>query len=240
LKKHLYNTTFGKVPWFVRRFGAGEVVMKPLRLVFAPVVIPLLPRRNFEFDGQRLEQFYHRYNMTWASERMVEVPIAKSYLDRFAVKPILEVGNVMSHYFPARHDIVDKFEQAPGIINQDILEYRPGKAYDLVFSVSTFEHIGFDDEAQESSGKKILEAIAACRKLLAPDGLFLLTVPIGYNPDLDDLIRTGDLKAAREIYLRRPGRRRWEPTSKAEALKCRFKTPYPYANGLLIAEFKRS
>ena len=239
MKKHLYNTTFGKVPWFVRRFGASEMFLKPLRVAFAPVIIPFLPRRSFEFDGRKLDCFYHGYNMTWAGERTVEVPIAKTYLDRFAGKQILEIGNVMSHYFPARYDIVDKFEKAPGIINEDILAYRPGKSYDLILSVSTFEHIGFDDEAMESSRKKILEAIAACRKLLATDGVFLLTVPIGYNPDLDDLIRAGELGAARELYLQRPGRLRWEQTDRAGALRHQFKTPYPYANALLIAEFRR-
>jgi SAM-dependent methyltransferase len=240
MKKHLYNTTFGKVPWFVRRFGAGEILLKPLRVAFAPVIIPLLPKRSFEFDGRRLDCFYHGYNMTWAGERTVEVPIAKTYLDRYAGKPILEVGNVMSHYFPPRHDIVDKFEKAPGIINADILDYRPGKSYDLILSISTFEHIGFDDEATGSSGQKILAAIAACRNLLSPGGLLLLSLPIGYNPDLDELIRTGGLHAARELYLRRPERLRWEPAAKADALRCRFKTPFPYANALLIAEFGRS
>jgi SAM-dependent methyltransferase len=241
VKKHLYNTAFGrKVPWFVKRFGASEMLFKPLRVTLAPVIIPFLARRSFEFDGRRLDCFYHGYNMTWAGERTVEIPIAKTYLDRFAGKPVLEVGNVMSHYFPAQYDIVDKFEKAPGIINEDILDYHPSKRYDLILSVSTFEHIGFDDDSTEPSRVKILAAIAACRALLAEGGILVLTLPIGYNPDLDDLISTGDLRTSRELYLRRTGPQQWEPAAKADALQCRFKTPYPYANGLLVAEFARS
>ncbi len=237
MKKHLYNTTFGKVPWFVRRFGASEILLKPLRLALAPDIIPMLPKKTVEFQGRTLDCFYHRYNMTWASERCVVIPIAKSYLDQFPKGAVLEVGNVLSHYFPARHDILDKFEKADGIINQDILDYRPEKQYDLILSISTFEHIGFDDESTEPSGGKIKAAIAACRRLLKPGGKFVLTVPVGYNPELDELMRTGELKPDREFYLLRRKKLDWEPATKADALKCRFKTPFPYANAILVAEF---
>ena len=240
MKKHLYNTTIGKVPWFVKRFGASEVFLKPLRVTFAPLIIPLLPRRSFEFEGRRLDCFYHKYNMTWAGERTVEIPIAKTYLDAYQGRDILEVGNVMPHYFPARYDIVDKFEKGDRVINQDILEFQPGHQYDLILSISTFEHIGFDDDSTEPSGKKIMAAIAACRALLKPGGKLVLSLPIGYNPDLDELIRTGGLKADREIYLRRPKKLQWEPASKNEALSARFKDPFPYANALLIAEFGKA
>ena len=239
MSQHLYNTTLGKVPWFIKRFGAAEVVMKPLRVALAPVIIPLLPNRTFEFRGKRFACFYHRYNMTWAGERAVEIPIANSYLEQCAGKNILEVGNVLSHYFPIRHEVLDKFEQGSGVINQDIIGFMPGKQYALIISISTFEHIGFDDEAEEPSDKKIARAIAACRNLLTPDGRLVLTVPLGYNPDLNRLIVTGELGAAEETYLRRVTRLGWEPCRKDEALRCRFKTPYPYANAILVAEFSK-
>src|SRR5713101_4756266 len=104
MKKHLYNTKLGRVRWFIKRFGAGEVVMKPLRVALAPLIIPLLSKKSFEFQGHRLDCFYHRYNMTWAGERCVEIPIAKSYLDQYQAGDVLEVGNVLSHYFPVQHD----------------------------------------------------------------------------------------------------------------------------------------
>ena len=213
--------------------------MKPLRLTLAPLIIPLLPKRTFEFRGKRLACFYHRYNMTWAGERAVEIPIAQSYLDHYQGKRILEVGNVLSHYFPIRHEVLDKFEKGAGVINEDIIDFKPAKQYALIISISTFEHIGFDDEADERSDRKILRAIAACRNLLEPDGRLVLTVPIGYNPDLNRMIATGELGTTEESYLRRTSRLVWEPSHKEEALSCRFKTPYPYANAILVAEFSK-
>jgi SAM-dependent methyltransferase len=238
MKKHLYNSGFGKVKWFIDRFGAREVFLKPMRIAFAPLIIPRLPRRIFEFEGRKLEYFYHRYNMTWASERCIEVPIARDYLSRFAGRAALEVGNVLSHYGPVTHEVLDKFEKGPCVINEDIVTFAPGKAYDLILSVSTFEHIGFDDEAAEPSGEKIRAALGACRRLLKPDGLLVITVPIGYNPHLDALIRTGGLGARREIFFKRTGQLEWRSVDRNEALACRFKSPFPYANAILLAEFQ--
>ena len=179
---HLYNSGIGKVAWFVRRFGAGELFLKPLRCVFAPLIIPRLAKAEFTFEGKSLPLFYHRYNMTWATERAVEVPVAGEFLRRFAGKSVLEVGNVTPHYLDTGHTILDKFESGPGIINEDIADFAPGERFDLILSVSTFEHIGFDDEADGDSGEKIAQAIATCRSLLAADGQLVLTLPLGYNP----------------------------------------------------------
>ena len=94
---HLYKSRLGKVAWFVRRFGAAELFLKPLRCAFAPLIIPRLARAEFVFEGKSLPLFYHRYNMTWANERAVEVPVAGEFLRRFAGKRVLEVGNVTPH-----------------------------------------------------------------------------------------------------------------------------------------------
>jgi hypothetical protein len=175
--------------------------------------------------------------MTWAAERAVEIPIARSYLDAHPGAKVLEVGNVLPHYYPSHYDVVDKFERGPHIINADIVDFEPPTRYDLILSISTFEHIGFDDEASGSSGEKILAALANCRRLLSERGLLVITVPTGYNPDLDQMIRDGSLGASAENLLCRTGQRQWRPCSKDEALSCRYRSPYPYANGLLVAEF---
>ena len=144
----------------------------------------------------------------------------------------------MSHYFPVVYDVLDKFEKGRGIINEDIIDFSPAKQYDLVLSISTFEHIGFDDEATGSSGQKIQTAIAACTKrLLKADGKLVITVPLGYNPDLDRMIKCGELKTTHEFYLRRLQRLNWVSSTKEEALQCQFRTPFPYANAILVAEF---
>lgn len=240
MSQHLYTSTWGRVAWFVRRFGAAELFWKPVRVAFAPLILLLLRRGTFVFCGRELDLFHHRYNMTWATERGVEVPVARAYLDEFGGRRVLEVGNVLSHYGPVAHDVLDKFERGPRVINADIVDFAPAAPYDLVLSISTFEHIGFDDEADEPSDKKILRAIGQSRRLLAPGGKLVLTVPIGYNPQLDRLIAANELGSAAEFYLRRTARRRWEECDRATALRCEYSRPFPYANAILVAEFAPS
>src|SRR2546425_8481237 len=69
--------------------------------------------RHFVFRGQELEYFYHRYNFTWRNERIVEVPIAWSFVEAAGDRRGVEGGNVRSHYFPPRHHPPGKDEAAP-------------------------------------------------------------------------------------------------------------------------------
>ena len=236
---HFYNAGLvGKVAWFIHRFGAKELVMKPLRRVLAPVVIPRLEDSTFEYQGRTLSLTYHRHNVTWSNERAVEVAIAREYLERYAGKRVLEIGNVTSHFFDIRHLVLDKYETSTGpvrVINEDVVEYETDRRFDLVLSVSTIEHIGYDDDGD--SRQKIPLAISKCRGLLRPGGTFLVTVPMGYNPFLDELIVADELGCARATYIRRLARRRWVPCTKNEALRCEYGRPFPYANCIMVAEF---
>jgi hypothetical protein len=238
-KKHLYNTGLGKVKWFVQRFGAKELALKPLRTALAPLIIRRLPQKQFSFRAHALPYLYHRYNMTWASERCVEVPIARYFVAQHNPEATLEVGNVLSHYGQVHHDILDKFERGERVINQDIIEFRPAKSYDLIVSISTFEHIGYDDAAEGSSAEKITLAVDSCRRLLSADGRLIITVPIGYNPELDLLLREARLRPRVETFLKKFGKLDWRECSREEALHCRYKTPFPYANAIVVAEFRK-
>jgi SAM-dependent methyltransferase len=237
VKKHLYNARLSKVEWFVKRFGWKEVFFKPLRTVFAPLLIARLPEKTFRYKGQEISYLYHRYNMTWASERCVEVPIGRWWISQTDPQKALEVGNVLSHYEAVGHQVLDKFEKAPGVINEDILTFKPATRYQLILSISTFEHIGFDDEAEGSSADKILAAIEACRRLLAPDGKLVITIPVNYNPELDELIAQERLPSSARTFLHRTGYTDWQETDQATALRALYTKPYPYANAVMIAEF---
>jgi hypothetical protein len=82
------------------------------------------------------------------------------------------VGNVLSHYFSVNHDVVDKYEKAEGVINRDIIDFHPSKEYDLIISISTLEHVGWDEDISDHKilhdPSKILRAIENLRGLLAP------------------------------------------------------------------------
>lgn len=239
MSQNPYRNLYSMAANCVAKLGFAELFLIPARMAVSPLLIPLLPRRSFQFQGRSYQQFYHRYNVTWSNERAVEIPIARRYLDEVPPERVLEVGNVMSHYQPVRHQVLDKFERRPGVINADITEYRPGRDYDLILSISTFEHIGFDDDPGPGSAQKILAAINHCRQLLASGGRLVLTAAPSYNREFDELFADNRAGASRLGFLFRRSRLTWEESSAATALAAHYHHPYSFGNGVIVAEFTR-
>lgn len=118
-------------------------------------------------------------------ERCVEVPEARAFvLDcerRYGQAVGLEVGNVLRHYGPIRHAVVDRYEQAPGTFNLDVLALEGG--WHWIVSVSTLEHVRWDEEPREPDGT--FRAIEHLLGLLMDDGRMLVTLPLGWRPEMD-------------------------------------------------------
>jgi hypothetical protein len=187
-------------------------------------VLPRLVDTRFVVDGREYDYFWHPVETTWRSERAVEVPVGLAELRTADPRRTLEVGNVLCKYThpPAAHTIVDKYEQAHGVINADALTYSGGP-YDLIVSISTLEHIGYDEEPREPD--KAARTIANLRHLLSPSGTMIATIPVGYNRDLDDALRDGSL-GAHVAYLGRTSEWRWRQMEAAES-RARHGWPWP-------------
>ncbi len=189
--------------------------------------------RSFTFQGQGYRYFYHVYNMTWKNERAVELPIVWRIVKEYRGKEVLEVGNVLSHYFNVGHDILDKYNKAPGVINQDVVDFHPSKKYDLIVSISTLEHVGWDEEPREP--EKVLQAIENLKSLLASNGKIVVTLPMGYNPELDNLLRQGKINFTNWSYMKRISRdNRWKEGEWKDIRDAKYLGPFLGTNGLVI------
>ena len=146
-------------------------------------------RGTFVLNSTKHDYFYHRYNMTILNERFIEVPIVKEYINDYIGENILEIGNVLSHYFNVKKEfsttytIVDKYETGPGVLNKDIIGFHPEKKFNLIISISTIEHVGRDETPEDPTKADI--AIKKIKSMLAPGGTFVCTIPIGYNKNLE-------------------------------------------------------
>jgi SAM-dependent methyltransferase len=195
-------------------------------------------QHTFKFQGKEYAYLYHAYNRTWDGERTVEVPIVWSALQANREKRVLEVGNVLSHYFPASHHIIDKYEVADGVVNIDVVDYRPDAPYDLIVSISTLEHVGWDERVKDPS--KIRRAIENLRNHLAPEGEILLTIPFGYNPHLDELVKAGWLEFNKCAYMKRVSLdNKWVEASWEEVEGSTYDEPYPHANAILVGVIRK-
>ncbi len=197
----------------------------------------LKPRETFSALGRAYPYFYHLYNITWKNERAVEIAVARAFLDEHPSTSMLEIGNVLSWYQPALHDILDKYEEADGVINEDVVTFNPGHTYDAIVSISTLEHVGWDETPRDPT--KVLRAAEHLKQLVSPGGSMLVTVPIGYNPGLDAALGDGTLRFTRQCFMKRLGRTRWREVRWDEVKDAKLGHPYRGANGLLIGIYER-
>jgi hypothetical protein len=208
------------------------------KYLFPIYLIFFIKKRRFFFKDKKLEYFFHPQNHTWANERAIEIPLVLSLIKNPPREDILEIGNVLSHYVRTGWDILDKYERSKGVINKDALDFKPFKKYRYIISISTLEHIGFDEIPKDD--KKILNTISNLKEnCLEKNGKIILTVPIGLNPNLDNLLLKNKIKFSEVYYFKRVGwDNQWTISSKEDVLKTKFAKPYIGANGMVLGVIK--
>jgi hypothetical protein len=237
----------------LRRPDFSELLNRAEDLEFAtPVMADMRAQslrkmpNSFRFEGKELPYLCTDFNHAWGTERTVEVPIAWDRVQRISPDRVLEVGNVLAHYFPTDHSVVDKYEVGPRVINQDIVDFSPPEKFDLVVSISTLEHIGWDEFPRDRS--KIPKTLSLLRSLLAPGGEAWVTVPVGYNRWLDRALADGSLNPARAVFLRRVSfDNRWVESRFEDVAHARYgapidrsvdRPPFPRANAIAVLVFR--
>lgn len=194
-----------------------------------------LSKNKFVFTSSKhkeFQYFHHPYNDTWANERRIEIPLIEYYMKGFDPKKTLEVGNVMSHYIKAKHDIVDKYEYDPKIINEDIMDYKPKKKYDLIISISTLEHVGIEIEKNPTKASK---AIIYLKSFLTPKGKIVFTIPVGYNKKLDETIKRRPSLFSELYYFKRvTGDGRWIEVDNKDVFNATYGFPYRWGNTIIL------
>lgn len=147
---------------------------------------------------------------------------------------LLEIGNVLSHHVRFEHDVIDRYEIAKGVKNEDVVDFKSEKKYDLIVSISTLEHVGWDEKPRDDL--KIPRAIENLKTLITPrGGTIIITFPLGYNSVLDKLVKDGVIRFSKLYHLLRISKgNEWKEAAWEDVQDVRYNTPLPFANGLLI------
>ncbi|MDE1855912.1 MAG: hypothetical protein KGH49_01610 [Candidatus Micrarchaeota archaeon] len=226
--RNIINFTRGKYNELV-----GKVIEKPY-------IIKNKTSQQFIFNGAKYDYCYHDYGTSWRNERTVEIPLAQKALSKYlsAQQSVLEVGNVLQHYsIPRKYTIVDKYEKAPGVINEDIIDFSPSEKFDYIFSISTLEHPGFDEK--EKDPRKPLRVLKSLIKNLEKGGELFATVPIGYNPaGVESMMLKDPLIQNTQFMKRINGANEWQQVGGAEALQCNYNRPFNNANAIAVINYK--
>lgn len=203
---------------------------------------------GFKFHGKSYRYLFHPYVTTWRNERAAVIPIIWDIVktSRQQGKRILEVGNVLSYYFEVDHDILDKYETLDGVINEDIVDYNPSKRYDVIISILTLSTVGWyeDIEARRTGTdshwvchqdpNKVLRAIDNLFRLLDPGGQIVAVLELGYNPEMDRLLKSGELRFDKHYYLKRISGYRWKEVNGLDFNEIKYDKSIPSASEVLI------
>jgi hypothetical protein len=202
--------------------------------------------KTFIFQGQEYE--YWRDD---PGERIIEVPIFWSLVMKYEPTEILEIGNVLNHYpWPDRivfaspgiplvsHTVVDKYEKAHGVVNEDVVVFNQGKKYKLIISISTLEHIGtFEDPPEDHT--KIQKALSHLKTLLIADGKLIVTLPLGFNLIMDRQLREETIKFDKRHCMKKiSADNEWIESAWNDIKDTKYNDPFPAANGLVIGEIE--
>lgn len=158
--------------------------------------------RTFRFDGNEYEYFDRLYSYTPFNERRVEIPVVRRALAGHGEGNVLEVGNVLSHYMPIAHRVIDKYERAsiPGFENAAAVTYVPTSRFNLIISISTMVHAGWDEFPRDRD--RVEAGLGNLVSLLNLGGELLCSFPMGYNGWLDELVLNADMPFKKVRYLR--------------------------------------
>lgn len=187
---------------------------------------------SFHIFDKEITYFRHPYNRAWRNERSVELALAFDFLSEITSGDVLELGNVTAHYGAPPHDVVDKYEDSPDVMNVDIIDFVGGP-YGHVLSISTLEHVGWDETPREP--EKVLRAYERLRQVLKPGGRMLITCPLGHNSYLDSLLFEGGLEFDRHAFLKRVSRHNiWVEVDRHQVVGSCYHSPFPNANTIFV------
>jgi hypothetical protein len=221
--------------YYVVRFSAITI----FRYLLAWYYRKFRSSEEFKFHGNTYRYLFHPYVTTWRNERAFVIPIIWDIVkkSREQEKRILEVGNVLSYYFKVDHDILDKYDTMDGVINEDVVDFNPLKRYDLIISIFTLSSVG---GYKDKDLNKVLRAINNLDRLLAPGGQIVAVLELGYNPETDKLLKSGELQFDKHYYLKQISGYRWKEVDGLDFNEVKYDKSIPSPNRVVIGVSNKS
>ena len=148
---------------------------------------------NLKLKPSEYYRGYHEGSeSTLNCERGIEVALGFRYLD-ICDNDIIEIGSVMKNWMPTiDHITIDQYEEDFGKLSPEKQLRTDAEMYNYinknVLSISTLEHFG-----RGGYGNIIRDDEKASRflaQLIYETKSFLITVPVGYNPYLNEYIKS--------------------------------------------------
>ncbi len=190
-------------------------------------------RRSFKFQKKTYYYFYHAYYRTWTNEKAVEIPIFYEILKKFKFKTVVEIGNVLSHYFHINHKIIDLDKNIHNINNQISSSFYLNKKYDLIFSISILNHLNW--QGIRSNSDILVTIIEKLKKYLTPKGKIIVSFSLSFDKDLINLLKKEKLRLSKIYCLIRTSEdNRWKEIDYQDLFNRKYNIVNRFSNKLII------
>ncbi len=203
-----------------------------LRCFITPIVKIFIRQKSFQIQQKKYLYSIFSHNCTWDNERAVEISYCKEVINNIPAVKVLEVGNVLKSYMSGNWLVCDKYEKKQGVLNCDVTELSLNRQFKSIISISTLEHVGFDEDRQDPAGLPI--AVRKLAEHLESGGSLHCTLPIGYNPWVDEHLKKQTCGFTEIIFMVRSGVTTWSEASSSEAFSRTYGHPFRGANALAI------
>ena len=211
----------------VKKKGIIHVLKMGFITIFEYIQLSYLKKfhsnETFDFNGRKYKYLFHGRvagaGPSWKNERCVTIPVIWETIEEYKrnSKKVLELGNVISYALDIDHDVIDKYEIMEGIINDDIVNYKPKFKYDLIVSVLCLQSVGWDEVPKDPP--KLLRAVENMNNMLAPGGKMIISVGWGWNQYFEKLILDGEFKFDKQWYLKKDKGYKWREVHSLDEIK---------------------
>lgn len=221
------------LPAIVRSGTPRERLVCGLRDVAVLPLVAAKPAPRVDALGLQLRVSRGLRRWAWRTERGIELAIAKRALQQHRPDDVIEIGNVLPLAGHDDHLVVDKYEQGPNVVNEDIVEFTPDRKYPLVISVSTLEHVGWDEVPVDPG--KASRALTNMASIVAEGGGMLVTIPVAFHPEFEDFFVSDESPFdAIDLLVKTSRTAEWEQRPVEERHAIRYGQPYCCGNGVLV------
>jgi hypothetical protein len=154
------------------------------------------------------------------SERRIELPLAMIFVWSHP-HALMELGGVTPYYFDYHtYPVIDVQDPHPRCTHVDIRAIRD-YAHKRVLSISTLEHI-----------RPVQAAIETVQLICNTAEHYMLTIPVGFTPQLDVALRTIDPARHTYVLARNNAHNDWVVAT--DARNYEYGKPFPYANAIQV------
>lgn len=158
---------------------------------------------SIPFENKQIDLFYHPHNCgentgERTTERSVELALSKKFINNVN-NNLIEIGAVTPYYFNTNYQVVDPYDEHPSVTDRKSL-FEIDIHNKNILCISVLEHIGTQDYAGICNNE---DPIKAFKYLTENANKFLITIPIGYNSQLQEYIFKNSIKNAKIIYYYR-------------------------------------